>query len=91
VAEVTRAKHGRRDREQMPDILKHLESKVLVIDGAFGTMLQRYEIPAEQCPTQLNVTAPEMVTEIHHNYHLAGADCATTNTFGGSPGAYCPT
>lgn len=68
----------------MPDILKHLESKVLVIDGAFGTMLQRYEIPAEQCPTQLNVTAPDMVSEIHHNYHLAGADCATTNTFGGS-------
>lgn len=68
----------------MPDILKHLETKVLVIDGAFGTMLQRFEIPAEQCPTQLNVTAPDMVSEIHHNYHLAGADCATTNTFGGS-------
>lgn len=68
----------------MPDILKRLESQVLVIDGAFGTMLQRYEIPSEQCPTQLNVTAPEMVAEIHRSYYLAGADCATTNTFGGN-------
>ncbi len=68
----------------MPDILMRLESQVLVIDGAFGTMLQRHEIPAEQCPTELNVTAPEMVAEIHRSYYLAGADCATTNTFGGN-------
>ena len=34
----------------MPDIAMRLGAEVLVIDGGFGTMLQRYEIPAEQCP-----------------------------------------
>lgn len=66
----------------MPDIMKRVGQEVLVIDGAFGTMLQRYEIPAEQSPAQLNLTAPEIIVDIHRNYHLAGGDCATTNSFG---------
>lgn len=68
----------------MPDIARRLGREVLVIDGAMGTMLQRALIPAEQSPEQLNVTAPEVLAEIHRNYALAGADCATSNTFGGS-------
>jgi 5-methyltetrahydrofolate--homocysteine methyltransferase len=68
----------------MTDILKRLGREVLVIDGAFGTMLQRVEIPPEQCPEQLNITAPDVVGEIHRNYVLAGADCVTTNSFGGT-------
>jgi 5-methyltetrahydrofolate--homocysteine methyltransferase len=68
----------------MPDILSRLGRDVLVIDGAFGTMLQRAGIPPEQCPEQLNLTAPEIVSGIHHDYVLAGADCVTTNSFGGS-------
>ncbi len=68
----------------MPDIAMRLGAEVLVIDGGFGTMLQRYEIPAEQCPEELNVTAPEMIAQIHHDYVIAGAECVTTNSFGGS-------
>src|SRR5574340_446229 len=49
-----------------------------------GTMLQRAGGPAEQSLVQLNVTAPEIVEEIHRLYNLAGADCATTNSFGGT-------
>ncbi len=68
----------------MPDIAMRLGSEVLVIDGAFGTMLQRAEVPTEQCPEQLNVTAPEIVGGIHRDYVLAGTDCVTTNSFGGT-------
>jgi 5-methyltetrahydrofolate--homocysteine methyltransferase len=68
----------------MPDILTRLGRDVLVIDGAFGTMLQRAGIPPEQCPEQLNLTGPEIVSDIHRGYVLAGADCVTTNSFGGS-------
>ncbi len=68
----------------MPDILMRLGRDVLVVDGAFGTMLQGYEMPPEQCPEQLNITAPEIIREIHHNYVLAGADCITSNSFGGT-------
>lgn len=68
----------------MPDIDIRLGRDVLVIDGAMGTMLQRGGVPPEQCPEQLNVTAPEIVEDIHHNYVLAGADCVSTNTFGGT-------
>ncbi len=66
----------------MPDILMRLGHEVLVVDGAMGTMLQRAAIPAEQCPEQLNITAPDVLADIHRNYALAGADCATSNTFG---------
>lgn len=68
----------------MPDLLQRLGSEVLVVDGAMGTMLQRADVPAEQCHEQLNVTAPEIVLGIHHDYVLAGADCVSSNTFGGT-------
>ena len=57
---------------------------VLVVDGAMGTMLHRAGLPAGECPELLNITAPEMVGDVHHFYQLAGADCVSTNTFGGS-------
>ena len=68
----------------MPDIMMRLGREVLVIDGAMGTMLQRAGLPAGECPELLNITAPEMVGGVHNLYKLAGADCVTTNTFGGS-------
>ena len=68
----------------MPDIGLRLGREVLVLDGAMGTMLQKHDLPAEQSLVQLNVTAPELVIEVHRLYNLAGADCATTNSFGGS-------
>jgi 5-methyltetrahydrofolate--homocysteine methyltransferase len=68
----------------MADIGRRLGLEVLVVDGAMGTMLQRAGIPAEQCPEQLNVTAPDIIEDLHRNYVIAGADCVSTNTFGGT-------
>jgi len=68
----------------MPDIQKRLGRDILVIDGAMGTMLQRAGVPGDHCPEQLNITAAEILSGIHHDYVLAGADCVTTNSFGGS-------
>ena len=68
----------------MPDIRKRLGQELLVLDGALGTMLQRYEIPSEQCPEQLNILADDLIAGIHRDYVLAGADCVATNSFGGT-------
>ncbi len=68
----------------MPDIMMRLGRDVLVLEGAMGTMLQRAGLPAGECPELLNVSAPEIVADVHRLYSLAGADCCTTNTFGGS-------
>jgi len=78
---------GAPDTEELR-ALPYLEERfgrdVLVIDGAMGTMLQRAEVPPEQSPMQLNITAPELIEQIHRYYAIAGADCATTNSFGGT-------
>ena len=68
----------------MADIMARANRDVLVVDGAMGTMLHRAGMSSGECPELLNVTAPEMVAEVHRLYRLAGADCVTTNTFGGS-------
>ena len=68
----------------MPDIMMRIGRDVLVVDGAMGTMLHREGLPPGECPELLNVTAPEMIGDVHRMYRFAGADCVTTNTFGGS-------
>ncbi|MCL4078629.1 homocysteine S-methyltransferase family protein [Coriobacteriia bacterium Es71-Z0120] len=68
----------------MPDVAARLGREVLVVDGAMGTMLQRAGIPTEQPGIQLNLIAPDVIAEIHRSYVLVGADCVTTNTFGGT-------
>ncbi|MEL7667082.1 MAG: homocysteine S-methyltransferase family protein [Actinomycetota bacterium] len=68
----------------MPDIQLRLGRDVLVLDGAMGTMLHKHDLPEGQSLVQLNVTAPDLVQEVHRLYTLAGADCATTNSFGGT-------
>jgi len=68
----------------MPDILSRLGREVLIVDGAMGTMLHRAGMPSGQCPEELNITNPEMVLEVHHAYVTVGAECVSTNSFGGS-------
>lgn len=64
-----------------------LEERILVLDGAMGTMLQRYSwkpedfLGAKDCYEILNLTNPDIVQEIHENYILAGADLIETNSF----------
>lgn len=57
-------------------------SKILIFDGAMGTMLQRYGIKSGELPESYNITHPEIIESIHKSYIDAGADIITTNTFG---------
>jgi 5-methyltetrahydrofolate--homocysteine methyltransferase len=65
-----------------------LTERVVVADGAMGTMLQASDATIEDfagyegCNEILNVTRPDIVTGIHEAYLEAGADCVTTNSFG---------
>jgi 5-methyltetrahydrofolate--homocysteine methyltransferase len=71
-------------------ILDTIKKRPLIIDGALGTQLQQRDdnIPKEAwednegCNELLNVTCPEVLTEIADAYLTAGADFITTNTFG---------
>src|SRR6201995_5532213 len=65
-----------------------LASRVVVADGAMGTMLQASDATLddfdghEGCNEILNVTRPDIVRSVHDAYFEVGADCVTTNTFG---------
>jgi 5-methyltetrahydrofolate--homocysteine methyltransferase len=60
------------------------QKKLLVSDGAWGTMLQEAGMQAGDCPEQWNVTEPEKVQAVAAAYARAGSDLILTNTFGGS-------
>ncbi|WP_299431780.1 homocysteine S-methyltransferase family protein [uncultured Aquimarina sp.] len=83
----------------MKDIKKILEERILVLDGAMGTMLQRHKFTEEDfrgerfkewpVPVQgnndlLSITQPEAIKEVHRLYYEAGADIVETNTFSGT-------
>src|ERR1017187_6031733 len=73
-------------RRALDDIL---EQRVLVLDGAMGTMLQQRNLTAadfggpalEGCNESLNRTRPDVVLAIHRAYLTAGSDAIETNTF----------
>ena len=73
-----------------------LAERILVLDGAWGVLIHRRGLSEEEYrgerfrehthdvkgdPDLLNLTAPEIVSDLHHAYFEAGADIATTNTF----------
>ena len=83
----------------MRDIKSILKDRILVLDGAMGTMIQRHKLEEEdfrkgwfeehQQPLKgnndlLSLTRPEIIREIHSEYFAAGADIAETNTFSGT-------
>jgi 5-methyltetrahydrofolate--homocysteine methyltransferase len=66
-------------------LLERLASKkILVSDGAWGTMLQAQGLQSGDCCEEWNVSHPEAVRSIAAAYAQAGADLVLTNTFGGS-------
>lgn len=70
----------------MSSILKALqEGKVLVSDGAWGTMLYQRGLQPGECPELWNVTHRQDVFAVGKSYIDAGADIILTNSFGGSP------
>src|SRR5215471_12399799 len=62
--------------------LESLDERVLVCDGAMGTMLYARGIFLNRCFDELNLTQPDLVAEVHTEYIRAGADVIETNTFG---------
>lgn len=83
----------------MSNIKNELQKRILVLDGAMGTMLQRYNFSEEDFrgkrftdyPTSLkgnndllSLTQPEAIAEVHKKYFDAGADIVETNTFSGT-------
>jgi methionine synthase I (cobalamin-dependent)/5,10-methylenetetrahydrofolate reductase len=65
-----------------PGFLEALDSRVLVCDGAMGTMLYGRGVFLNRCFDELNLTQPDLVSDVHHAYVRAGADVIETNTFG---------
>ena len=67
-----------------------LADRVLVLDGAMGTMLQDRQLTAddfggpslEGCNENLVITRPDVMLDIHRAYYEAGSDIVETNTFG---------
>ena len=83
----------------MSEITKEIKNRILVLDGAMGTMLQAYKFSEEDfrgerfkdypTPLQgnndlLTLTQPEAIKTIHAKYFEAGADIIETNTFSGT-------
>lgn len=80
----------------MTKISKILKERILVLDGAMGTMIQRHSLKEEDFRNDklqdhpnslkgnndlLSITRPDIIREIHSEYFKAGADIAETNTF----------
>jgi len=59
-----------------------LSSRVLIGDGAMGTMLYQHGVFLNRCFEELNFSDPKLVRSIHDSYIKAGADFIETNTFG---------
>jgi 5-methyltetrahydrofolate--homocysteine methyltransferase len=69
-------------------LLQAMSERVVVADGAMGTMLQAHDLSLEDfegyegCNEILNVTRPDVVASVHDAYFAVGVDCVETNTFG---------
>ena len=83
----------------MANILQEIKNRILVLDGAMGTMLQRYNFSEEDFRGErfkdfphslkgnndlLSLTQPKAIRDIHAQYFEAGADIVETNTFSGT-------
>jgi methionine synthase I (cobalamin-dependent)/5,10-methylenetetrahydrofolate reductase len=69
---------------QRPDVARLLRTRVLVCDGAIGTMLHAAGASLDLALPELSVSRPELVRAIHGAYIAAGAEVIETNTFGAS-------
>ncbi|MFC8248332.1 homocysteine S-methyltransferase family protein, partial [Streptomyces chartreusis] len=80
-------------RTRVSALREALATRVVVADGATGTMLQAQEPTLEDfqnlegCNEILNVTRPDIVRSVHEAYYDAGVDCVETNTFGANHAA----
>ncbi|XID94430.1 methionine synthase [Paenibacillaceae bacterium WGS1546] len=76
--------------QSKPSLQEALKSKILILDGAMGTMIQQADLTAadfggeelEGCNEMLVLTRPDVISAIHEAYLAAGSDIIETNTFG---------
>ncbi|HTF42845.1 MAG TPA: homocysteine S-methyltransferase family protein, partial [Terriglobales bacterium] len=66
------------------DFLERLKKSPVLCDGAMGTLLYSKGIFINRCYDELNISQPELIRAIHHEYLQAGAEIIETNTFGGN-------
>jgi len=74
-------------------IEQQLQERILIIDGAMGTMIQNADLSPEDfggeeydgCNEYLNIVKPDVIEHVHREYLAAGADIICTNTFGATP------
>ncbi|MGO9832247.1 MAG: methionine synthase [Myxococcaceae bacterium] len=79
--------------ERLAALKEALSARILVLDGAMGTLIQSRHLKAadfggpelEGCNEHLVFTRPDVIRDIHTAYFRAGADVAETDTFGGTP------
>src|SRR6185369_759960 len=64
------------------DLLARLKQSPVLCDGATGTLLYAKGIFINRCYEELNVSQPELIRGLHHEYMQAGAEIIETNTFG---------
>ncbi|MET9425915.1 methionine synthase [Streptomyces sp. NPDC006540] len=80
-------------RTRVHALREALATRVVVADGAMGTMLQAQDPTLEDfenlegCNEVLNVTRPDIVRSVHEAYFEVGVDCVETNTFGANHSA----
>ncbi|MGE5454227.1 MAG: homocysteine S-methyltransferase family protein, partial [Methylocystaceae bacterium] len=69
---------------QMQKLLAALNDRILMLDGAMGTMLQQNGLKPGECPELFGIENPGLLEGLHRLYIEAGSDIIQTNTFGGN-------
>jgi methionine synthase / methylenetetrahydrofolate reductase(NADPH) len=64
------------------DFLARIKQSPVLCDGAMGTLLYSKGVFINRCYDELNLSQPDLIRDIHHNYLQAGAEIIETNTFG---------
>jgi len=64
------------------DLLNRIKSSPVLCDGAMGTLLYAKGVFINRCYDELNLSQPDLIRAIHHEYLQAGAEIIETNTFG---------
>lgn len=76
---------------QLDKFLQIHKERVMLLDGAMGTEIQKFDLNDSDwgdktgCSEILNLTRPDIISQIHHSYLESGADILKTNTFGALP------
>jgi len=66
------------------DFIARLQKAPILCDGAMGTLLYSKGVFINRCYDELNLSQPDLIRGIHHEYLQAGAEIIETNTFGGN-------